>query len=41
MSIEYATLPDAVRGASSMSVKRAFCGSEGSTSPNATPRSFW
>ena len=37
MSIEYVTLPET----SSMSVKTAFCGSAGSTSPNATPRSFW
>ena len=40
MSVEYATLPLLFRGASSMSVMRAFRGSAGSSSPKAVPRSF-
>ena len=40
MSIEYSTLPRALRGASSRSVITALRGSSGSTSPKALPRSF-
>src|SRR5207249_3692090 len=40
MSIEYSTLPLALRGANSMSVMMALRGSDGSSSPKAVPRSF-
>src|SRR5689334_3233294 len=37
---EYSTIPRALRGASSMSVMMAFCGSLGSSSPLKRPVSF-
>ena len=40
MSIEYSTLPRALRGASFRSVMTALRGSSGSSSPYAFPRSF-
>jgi hypothetical protein len=40
MSMEYSTLPDALRGARARSVMTAFRGSVGSTSPYARPTSF-
>ena len=40
MSVEYSTIPLALRGAIAMSAITALRGSSGSTSPNARPTSF-